>query len=224
MIAVIPARGKSKRIPRKNIRLLADIPIIGIVLNRLKDTRLFERIIVSTDDKEIASIASKYDAEVVIRPDCLSDDFISYRFAISHCLQELDIPLDTLVIVTFPTSLSIVDLNFEDVLAQFEQFNPKFLVGVKQYEHPVSRSFKKNEFGFLTQLPSAEILMERTQDSCPSFYDCGQIYLATSESWRSNLPVLSEDSLAFEISSPLCVDIDNPKDLDLIKAIWASYS
>ena len=89
-VAIIPARGGSKRIPRKNIRPFAGKPIIGYSIETARESGLFDRIIVSTDDEEIAAVAKEFEAEIpFMRPAELADDFSGTNAVAKHCIQWL---------------------------------------------------------------------------------------------------------------------------------------
>ena len=91
-IAIIPARGGSKRIPRKNIKEFNGKPIIGYSIEKALESNLFKKVFISTDDKEIAEIAENFGAEVpFIRPKELSDDFVGINPVIKHALQNIEI-------------------------------------------------------------------------------------------------------------------------------------
>ena len=211
-VALIPARGGSRRIPRKNIRPFLGVPAIARVVATLQRTKIFSRIVVSTDDQEIAEISRAAGAEVPgYRPAALSDDFTTtvevVRHAIGMWLPGLD--AGTPLWVVYPTALL---LDPETLVAARDRFGRApcdFLIPVLRYPHPVERRLRLTPAGILAPDEPAA-LRSRSQDLAPAFHDAGQFYVGTIRAWTDFAPLASGRNLAYELPAGSAVDIDEP--------------
>ncbi len=223
-IALIPARGGSRRIPRKNVRPFLGVPAIARVVETLQRSELFERIIVSTDDPEIAEVATGAGAEVPgVRPAELSDDHTPtvavVRHAISAWLGEVDdsVPLWTV----YPTAVLLTPELLAAAQGEFARSDADFLIPVLRYPHPVERRFRMDGSGALVaDDPSA--LGVRSQDLEPAFHDSGQFYIAHVRTWLENTPLASGRNVAIELPPSSAIDIDEPAQWTLAEHIARS--
>jgi pseudaminic acid cytidylyltransferase len=212
-IAIIPARGGSKRIPRKNIKDFLGKPMIAYAIETALKSNLFDKVIVSTDDKEIAEIAKKYGAEVpFIRPKELADDHAITVAVLSHSVSELKkMSIDAeYVCCIYPCTpmLSIQDL--QDMFEEIKTKKIDFVYPIVEYTHPVFRAMsktKENKMEFL--FPENELV--RTQDTKKMFHDAGQFYWGKSDAWLNNKR-MHTDGIGFEIPAWRIVDIDTEDD------------
>ena len=186
-IAVIPARGGSKRIPKKNIRNFAGSPIISYSINAAKESGIFEKIIVSTDDLDIASVAEKYGAEVpFIRPSEISDDFTGTHQVVSHAIKELTkqglhYDYACCIYATAPF------IRPDEILKGFQIIQKSdyhAVLAATQYSYPVYRSFTHGDKKGLKML-FPEHYHSRSQDLEEVMHDAGQFYWADIETWLS---------------------------------------
>jgi pseudaminic acid cytidylyltransferase len=212
MIAIIPARGGSKRIPHKNRKLFHGVPIIEIVINNLVSYNAFERIIVSTDDKSIAQIAKSAGAEVpFLRPSKLSDDFSDTVSVVKHAILELNIHDGISVSCIYPTSVFLNKMVLTEVL-EISRNNPKnFVFVANKFHHPIQRAFKieKSNIVKIRELNSID---SRTQDLIPFYFDAGQIYTGYCNTWKSETKIIKDNEIAVYNSENFFMDIDNPED------------
>jgi len=212
-IAVIPARGGSKRIPRKNKKLFYGIPMIARAIEIAKKSELFDQIIVSTDDENIADISRDHGAHTpFIRPSCLSDDYAGTAPVIAHAISEL--MKDNLVIEDVCCIYPCVPLLMsQDLILAYDIFlksNSDFVFPVVEYSHPIQRGFRLGLDGAIDFLfPEHE--MSRTQDLEPIYHDAGQFYWGKAKSWLSGKKMHS-DGVGMVIPSWRVVDIDNEHD------------
>jgi pseudaminic acid cytidylyltransferase len=214
MIAVIPARGGSKRIPNKNRKLFHGTPIIEKVVKNLINTDLFKLVIVSTDDSQISRIAEDSGAIVpFIRPTELSDDFVDTISVIKHALKELNILDDELVNCVYPTSIFLKKELISQVCDSVKNNPEKFSFIVNKFSHPVQRAFALDSKGSLSSFSSNDF-STRTQDLEPFFYDAGQIYSAFCRVWKKETQIIQKGSLGIYSPEDTYVDIDNPEDWD----------
>lgn len=188
IVAIIPARGKSKRIPRKNIRSFAGNPIIAYSIRAAIDCKCFDRIIVSTDDKEIASISSKFGAEVpFFRPNHLSTDHATILEVISHTAKTLQLSDDDLLCSIFATAPLI---STDDILSGLElinKFQLDYTFSATEFSFPIQRAFTLNQHS-LVEMIQPEYFNVRSQDLKKSFHDAGQFYWGRVAAFRQKLP------------------------------------
>jgi len=213
-IAIIPARSGSRRIPRKNIKIFCGKPMIAYAINAAKESGLFEYIIVSTDDEEIAQIARKYGALTpFIRPKELANDYIETIPVIAHAINtclSFGWKFDKVCCI-YPSVpfIQIDDLeNALDLI--FNKNNDSFCFPVTEYPSAIQRALKllKNK-KTVPFNPEFEII--RTQDLETAYYDAGQFYWAKKETWLKNLKIHS-NGIGYVIPNWRVVDIDNEID------------
>ncbi len=209
MIGIIPARANSKRIKRKNIRYFCGKPIINYSIERAIDSKLFEHIIVSTDNTEIASISISAGAEVpFIRPKHLAEDNTPTVPVVSHAINECDKlgwNSDYFCCI-YPCAPFIQNSDLHNALNSLKESNSKYSFGITEYESPIQRALKIDDSGKL--LPFfPEYQLTRTQDLEKSYYDAGQFIWGTREAWLGNLKVHS-NGIGIVIPRWRSVDID----------------
>jgi len=213
-IAVIPARGGSKRIPRKNIKDFLGKPMISWSINAALESGCFERVIVSTDDEEIAGIAKQLGAEVpFMRPEYLSNDHAETIPVIAHATQWLidnsDMPQWVCCIYATAPFIEPEDLKQALKLAKENQSDFSFSAAV--FPSPVQRSFFINE-NQRVQMFYPENFDKRSQDLVPAYHDAGQFYWGKTDAWLSGKPIFGEYSAPFILPSYRVQDIDTMED------------
>ncbi len=213
-VAVIPARGGSKRIPRKNIREFCGKPIIAWPIEFAKRTKIFEHILVSTDDEEIAKISKKYGAEVsFVRPAHISDDYTGTTEVVAHAvswMQEQEWSLDAICCI-YATSVFITQ---EDLLRGYDALNTgkwKYAISATDFEYSIFRSFKIHPKQGLKMI-FPECFDSRSQDLPEALHDAAQFYWGTPEAWLNNLKLLDSHSYPVIIPRWRIQDIDNEDD------------
>ena len=221
-ILIIPARGGSKRIPRKNIKLFKGKPIIEITINKVIELDLFNKVIVSTDDDEIASIASKAGAEVpFIRPKNISGDFSSTRDVVLHAIKWYKSKLIDFEYVgcLYPTSIFF---KKEDLIKGMKMLSKirenTYIFAATKYPHPIQRAFFIDKKNF-SRMFSVEHFQKRTQDLQNSYYDAGQFYLASSKTWINKINFFDE-AKPLIISRLRSIDIDNQEDWEFAEIVY----
>lgn len=208
-LAVIPARGGSKRIPRKNIKPFCGKPMIGYAIEAALQSKLFENVVVSTDDEEITEIAIQFGAKVPFtRPPELSDDFAPTVPVIAHAIQHCDklgYNIDEVCCI-YP-SVPFISINdLKTALDRLREGDVEFVFPVAQYPSPIQRALMKNADSSIKPF-FQENVSKRTQDLEPSYFDVGQFYWGKGKSWQSELN-LHLHSAAIEIPEWRAVDID----------------
>lgn len=222
-IAIIPARGGSKRIPKKNKKEFAGHPIISWVIDELIQSEMFSEVVVSTDDPEIAEISQSHGALVpFVRPAHLSDDFATTGEVVVHTLQRLTqiLPVDPEQVCTvYPTAVFADRNDYAQSLLIYEQLEDGFVFSVGEYPTPIERSLVFDQqrairFGTNTGLV-------RTQDLPTRYFDAGQFYWASADMWsRWNKGILSP-SLPYVLPKWKVHDIDTSEDWELAELIFS---
>lgn len=213
IVAIIPARGGSKRIPRKNIKEFCGKPMISWAIEEAKNSKLFDYIIVSTDDSEIKKIAEHYGAIVpFMRPADISDDHTPTVPVISHAVKEVDTLFNYVdyACCIYPCSplLKASDLVKSFNLLQSSKEN--YVYPVVEYPHSIFRSMRQAKNGKM-QFIYPEFELTRTQDLEETFHDAGQFYWGIADAWRQ-LKKMHSGGIGMKIPSYRVVDIDTEDD------------
>ena len=213
-LAVIPARGGSKRIPRKNIKPFLGRPMIAWSIGAAIETGCFDRLIVSTDDEEIAEIARQSGAEVpFLRPAELADDYATtsdvIRHAISWLAQNDRMPERVCCIYATAPFLRAGDITRGfDLL---EESGADFVFSATSYAFPIQRAIRLTPEGRVEML-MPEQFSTRSQDLDEVYHDAGQFYWGRSEAWLSGKPIFSPLATALILPRYRVQDIDTPDD------------
>ena len=213
IVAIIPARGGSKRIPRKNIKDFNGKPMICWAIEEAKKSNLFDNIFVSTDDEEIKKISEKCGATVpFIRPLDISDDHTPTVPVISHAVKEIDtlykkVDFACCIYPCSPLLLASDLIKSFDIL---QSTGKNYVYPIVEFPHSIYRSMrqlddKKMEFIY----PEHELT--RTQDLEETFHDAGQFYWGRADAWR-NLKKMHSGGIGMKIPSYRTVDIDTDDD------------
>ena len=212
-VAIIPARGGSKRIPKKNIKEFHGLPLIAYSIKVALDSKLFEKVIVSTDDEEIATIAKKYGAEVpFIRPKELSDDFTGTGDVVKHALEWLKANGETFefvctVYATAPLLQPKYLIEGYNALKNSDAINA---FSATSMPFPIQRTFKVNDEG-RCEMFTPEHYMTRSQDLEEAYQDAGQFYW-TKIGIHSDEIMFGKDSIPVILPRHLVQDIDTLED------------
>lgn len=214
-IAIIPARGGSKRIPRKNIKLFGGKPMIAWSIETAIQSGVFDAVWVSTDDQEIADIATEYGAVVpFIRPSNLADDHTGTAAVVRHAIefavnQELQPAVVGCIYATAPLLQSQYLLQGMNQLQQ----NPAidYVFSGCRFSFPIQRALYRSAEGTVQPVNSDAIAM-RSQDLPETFHDAGQFYLGRCHSWLNDKAIFSASSILLELPQHLVQDIDTISD------------
>ena len=213
-IAIIPARGGSKRIPRKNIKPFCGKPIIAWSIEVAKTSGLFDRIIVSTDDAEIAEVSRQWGAEVpFVRPEELSNDFAGTTPVIAHATQwalnqGFNVSAACCIYATAPF-FQVDDLKRGLEILNSDDWNYAFTV--TDFAAPISRSFKQTAEGGI-EMFFPEHFDTRSQDLPVAYHDAGQFYWGRSDAWLEGIRIFDRYSFPVVIPRWRVQDIDTPDD------------
>lgn len=214
-LAIIPARGGSKRIPRKNIKNFCGQPIIAYSIQSALNSELFDKVVVSTDDEEIAHVAKQYGAEVpFIRPDELSDDFTGTVPVIKHAFLESEKVYAcnfSEVCCIYATSPFIQQEYLRKGLELLTESDSAYTFSATEYNYPIHRSFFVNEQGRASMFYPEEY-QTRSQDLTPAYHDAGQFYWGLGNAYMDEIPLIGSDSSPVLLPSYLVQDIDTMDD------------
>lgn len=223
-IAIITARGGSKRIPRKNIKDFCGKPIIAYSIEAAIKSEVFDKVMVSTDDEEIAAIAVKYGAEVpFLRSQETSDDFATTADVINEVLNEYEKrgqKFDCFACI-YPTAPFITCSKLKSAMANMLEQNADGLVSVTKFSFPPQRAFVIRNGELTYQYPQYE--RTRSQDLEPIYHDCGQFYFCSINSFMKYRSMIVPHSVPFIISEEEVQDIDTMSDWMIAEAKYRVY-
>jgi len=212
-IAIIPARGGSKRIPKKNIKDFFGKPLIAYSIEVALDSKLFDKVIVSTDDENIAQIARKYGAEVpFIRPSELSDDFTGTGEVVNHTIEYLKTQGEEYdyICTIYATAPLLQKEYLIDGYQQLQKSDAINAFSATTMPFPIQRTFKLNGDG-RCEMFTPEHYMTRSQDLEEAYQDAGQFYWMTYGK-KSDEVMFSKDSIPIILPRHLVQDIDTLED------------
>lgn len=212
-IAVIPARGGSKRIPRKNIRPFAGRPMIAHAITAALRVGLFDHVVVTTDDDEIAHLAEAWGAAVPFRrPAALADDHTPTVPVIAHAIQACE-ALGWTVNAACCIYPGVPFIRTEDIAgawALLEFAGTAYAFPVTAFPSAIQRALKRSDTGAMSPFfPQYELA--RSQDLEPAFHDAGQFYWGWRDAWLTE-PRIHSAGAGFVIPGWRVVDIDTPED------------
>lgn len=213
-VAVIPARGGSKRIPRKNIRIFAGKPMIAYSISAAKTSNLFDHIIVSTDDREIAEIAQVHGAEVpFLRPESLSNDYAGTTEVIAHATQwmlDQNWPVSAVCCI-YATAPFLKAEDIKRGLEAIETGAWEYAFTVTDFAAPIFRSFHVHPDGGI-EMFFPDNFSVRSQDLPVALHDAGQFYWGRTSAWLENKRFFDRHSFPIMIPRWRVQDIDSESD------------
>jgi len=221
-IAIIPARGGSKRIPRKNIKQFHGKPLIAYSIDAAIKSGCFDKIIVSTDDQEIAEVAMKYGAEVAfMRPANISDDYATTLDVIQHAIQwfeEHDCPVKNACCI-YATAPFLSAEFIQQGLTTLTQNDIDYAFSATSYAFPIQRAVKINSEQRVVMFEPAHI-NTRSQDLEEAYHDAGQFYWGTASAFVAKKAIFGPRSSAVLLPRKRVQDIDTPEDWEYAEALY----
>ncbi len=215
-IAIITARGGSKRIPRKNIKEFCGKPILAYSIEAARTSGLFDTVMVSTDDREIAELARKYGAEVpFFRSERTAGDFATTNDVLLGGLggYEKRGECYDLGCCIYPTAPFVTAAKLKDALGRLEGSGADTLIPVVAFSYPPQRAMVVREDRLVFEYP--RYLDSRSQDLEPHYHDVGQFYLFYTEAFRRNGKLMVGNILPYVVSEMEVQDIDNQTDWEI---------
>lgn len=224
-IAVIPARGGSKRIPRKNIKDFCGKPMIAHAIGIARSSGLFDHIVVSTDDKDIARVATESGAEVpFVRPAELADDHTPTVPVIAHAIgacQALGWRVDQVCCI-YPAVPFLQGTDLVTALHMLETNGVGYVFPVAAYPSAIQRALRRLPNGLMAPFYS-QYATTRTQDLEPAFYDAGQFYWGFAQTWLEG-KIIHQYGAGLIIPSWRVVDIDTIEDWQRAELMYAAFN
>ena len=218
-VAIVPARGGSKRIPLKNIKDFLGEPIIERVLKQIKSSNVFDQIIVSTDDVSIMQVVQSLEfVEIHNRPSSLSDDYTGTQAVIQNVCNELNLRDYDNICCIYPTAALIKAKTLAESFFAFSRSDANFLFSAKRFEHPVQRGFCIN--GENKVITSEETQnYERTQDFTEMYFDAGYFYWGSGLAWKESRPIISAENEVHVYGALESYDIDEREDWAIVEKL-----
>ena len=213
-LCVIPARGGSKRIKHKNIKTFNGKPIIAYSIEAALKSKCFSKVIVSTDDNEIAEVAEKFGAQVpFVRPSSLSNDFAGTIPVIKHAINWMEDNNNKFdnVCCLYATAPFIRSDIISKAYEQLLKSKKDYCFSVTSYAFPIQRAIKIAHDNKINMF-YPEYSNKRSQDLDEAFHDAGQFYWGKLRAFKDELPVFSEASSPFILPRHLVQDIDTMED------------
>ena len=224
-IAIIPARGGSTRIPRKNIKTFCGKPMLAWSIEAAQKSRCIDLIVVSTDDDEIAAVARNYGAIVpFMRPAELADNYTGTTAVICHAMQWLqaaDYKLKNICCI-YATAPLIQPADLQKSFDQLNASNSAFVFSATSFPFPIQRAIRKTENGGCTPM-FPEYIGKRSQDLQEAFHDAGQFYWGRADSWMKGISVFSEASEMYPLPRWRVQDIDTLEDWDRAERLFTAF-
>ena len=221
-IAIIPARGGSKRIPRKNIKEFHGKPMIAYSIEAALESNCFDKVIVSTDDSEIAEIARKYGAEVpFMRPDNIADDYATTLDVIKHAIEYTEQQgwgVENVCCI-YATAPFLTPEFIKKGLQELTKSTIDYAFSATSFPFPIQRAIRFNAQERVEML-QPEHLNSRSQDLEEAYHDAGQFYWGTAIAFLNGKPFFSPQSKAILLPRKRVQDIDTPEDWELAEALY----
>lgn len=215
-VAIITARGGSKRIPRKNIKPFLGIPIIKYVINAALQAQCFDEMMVSTDDEEIADVARQCGANVpFFRSSATSNDFattadVLHEVLVEYCQRRQEFDMACCI---YPTAVFVTGEQLRAGLRRLQETDVDVVIPVVRFSSPIQRAFHI-ENGTLGMI-WPEYRNVRSQDIPPAYHDAGQFYWVKVASFLEQKTLFARHTVALELSESAVQDIDTLADWNI---------
>ncbi|MGN5074387.1 pseudaminic acid cytidylyltransferase [Aeromonas veronii] len=221
-IAIIPARGGSKRIPRKNIRPFCGQPMLAYAIQAAQKSGCFSKVVVSTDDEEIAKVARQLGAEVpFLRPANLADDHTGTTPVVIDTIQRLDqLGIQAEHYCCIYATVPLIQAN--DLKAAYQRLTASkapFVYTVAEFGFPIQRAVRMDEQGRVTPF-WPEKMAKRSQDLEPTYQDAGQFYWGSRAAWLGGISPVGGKGIGHILPRHRVVDIDTPEDWHLAELLY----
>lgn len=223
ILGIIPARGGSKGVPGKNIKLLGGKPLIAHAIDCAKDSGKLSRIIVSTDSEEIATVAETFGAEVILRPSDLATDTSNVVTAVKHVLEELKEDFDIIVLLQ-PTAPFRTGIQLNEViqlLSDSEELEGVISVVPMDDVHPARMYHLEKENYISSYLIDGETL--RRQDIKPVYYRNGCFYAVKTKAFLEHSSFMVQIKKGYVMDVNWLVNIDIPRDFALATILYDDW-
>jgi pseudaminic acid cytidylyltransferase len=225
-LAVIPARGGSKRIPHKNIKDFCGKPMIAWSIEAALQSACFDQVVVSTDDNEIAEVARRYGAQVPFtRPAELSDDHTGTTAVVAHAVDWFarQDPAPTEVCCIYATAPFVAAEDLRTGLAILCETNCDFVFSATSYAFPIQRAIRVSDTGRVSMFDPDKFNV-RSQDLDEAFHDAGQFYWGQASAWQANKLIFGQASAIVRLPRYRVQDIDNAEDWQMAEYLFQAVN
>ena len=223
-VAFIPARGGSKRIPRKNIVDFHGRPLIAWAIKAAIESGVFAHVVVSTDDEEIAEVAKSEGAEVPFsRPAELSGDDVATAPVVEHALadfRERTGIRPTVIGVVYPAAVFTTAVDLAQSVRLLSDLRVDMVMSAGRFSSPVQRSWRRTH-GQIIERVDPSTMLTRSQDLEDRFFDAGQFYVSTPEAWSAIGSGKMVRTAIYEMEPWRVWDIDTPQDLEMARRLFS---
>ena len=221
-VAFIPARGGSRRIPRKNLRPILGVPALRRVLDVVTAAQTFDRVVVSSDDEEILALAAQVPGvETLRRPSALADDHTTFTEVVrdfaTTCAPEV-----SAVAAFVATAVSLQNDDIHRVLAVARSGRWEFVFTAGALDVPVERTLTQDSEGGC-RMHDPRHFSTRSQDLPRSYRDAGMIYVGAPDAWRSGAAIFTERSTFIEIPRWRVHDLDTEEDWQYAERVLGAH-
>lgn len=211
-VAILPARGGSKRIPRKNVRPFAGRPAIGWPIAAAQASGLFDRIVVSTDDPEIAETARDLGAETpFLRDATLSDDYTGTTDVIRDAVTRLGLEAGDAVCCIYPTAFFLLPEDLQTGRGYLAE-GATWVLALGEYRTPIDRAYRMTGTDGTIAARDPSKMPLRSQDLEPAYFDAGQFYWAHAATWADPKARVWDGARGVILPAERCLDIDTWED------------
>lgn len=223
-LCVIPARGGSKRIPRKNIRPLGGLPLIAHPIRAALASRCFARLVVSTDDEEIASIARQYGAKTpFMREPELANDTAGTAEVVLDAIRRLGAEETAFTCCLYPTAPLVTPFDLRESLAALEASDAPALLPVTHFDFHPLRALKRNKDGAV-EFAWPEHALTRSQDLPELVHDAGAFYWLRTRDFLASGRIVAPAAIGWPMPRLRAVDIDTEEDFAFAELLFAHSS
>lgn len=223
-VAVIPARGGSKRIPKKNIKAFHGKPMIAYSIEAAIESGCFDKVIVSTDDTEIAAVAKEYGAQVpFLRPSHISDDYATTMDVMEHAIRWCESEWGSIdaVCCLYATAPFVQPEDLRRGYHLLEEPKVQFAFSATSFPFPIQRAIKLDSQGSVSMF-SPENEQVRSQDLEEAYHDAGQFYWGKASAFLNKLSIFSSHSKAVLLPRKRVQDIDTQEDWELAESLFSA--
>lgn len=218
-IAIITARGGSKRIPKKNIKEFCGKPIIAYSINAALSSGVFDEVMVSTDSEEIKAIAEQYGAKVpFLRSDATSNDFATTTDVLMEVVEEYKrLGMEFKIIACiYPTAPFVTGKKIRSAMMKLDDEGGDSLLSVVRYSYPPQRALILKAGRAVYQYPQYE--KTRSQDLEPIYHDCGQFYIIRTDVFLKEHTLITHNTIPYLMPEEEVQDIDTMSDWEIAEA------
>jgi len=216
-ICIIPARGGSKRIPRKNIAEFNGKPLIAWSIENALESKIFSDVIVSTDDNEIAAISKQFGANIpFMRSVELADDFTTTADVLLDALNRLEVT--DYACCLYPTAPLLKHADFKNAFTKLQNTKADCIISVTEFDFHPLRAFETNENGNI-KFKWPENALTRSQDLPNLVHDAGAFYFFNSAAFQKQQNLMMEKTIGYAIERTRAIDIDTPEDFELAQEL-----